>query len=103
MTSLRPLRLTNRMFAALSPLLLLAGAASALHIPGSVLKTAAFPKYFGAALGQGHLQNASDPKFAEFAAVQFSGATPENEMKWYVDPRSSMSVLTRKCAMQADH
>jgi len=69
----------------LTNLLLLAGAASAIpHIPGTVLKTAAFPKYFGAALGQGHLQNASDPKFAEFAAIQFSGATPENEMKWQI-------------------
>lgn len=39
-------------------------------------------RYFGAALGQPHLQNASDPLFARTAAIQFSGATPENEMKW---------------------
>jgi len=39
-------------------------------------------RYFGAALGQPHLQNASDPLFARTAAKQFSGATPENEMKW---------------------
>lgn len=46
------------------------------------LKSAAGSRYFGAALAQGHLQNASDPKFAQFGSAQFSGATPENEMKW---------------------
>ena len=62
----------------LSSLPLTAHAAAAV----STLKDAALPRYFGAALGQGHLQNASDPKFAQLAAQQFSAATPENEMKW---------------------
>ena len=48
----------------------------------TTLKAAAEPRYFGAALGAGHLSNASDPNFALFAKVQYSGATPENEMKW---------------------
>ncbi len=30
-----------------------------------VLKQAAFPRYVGAALGQGHLQNATDPNFRQ--------------------------------------
>ncbi|EJD00358.1 uncharacterized protein FOMMEDRAFT_135951 [Fomitiporia mediterranea MF3/22] len=46
------------------------------------LKQAAGARYFGAALATPHLQNASDPKFALFAQEQYSGATPENEMKW---------------------
>ena len=46
------------------------------------LKQAAGNRYFGAALGQGHLQNATDHEFAFLAAQQFSAATPENEMKW---------------------
>ena len=46
------------------------------------LKAAAAPRYFGAAVAQGHLQNASDPKFASVGSAQFSGATPENEIKW---------------------
>jgi GH35 family endo-1,4-beta-xylanase len=49
---------------------------------GQTLKSVAGSRYFGAALAQSHLQNASDPKFAQFGAQQFSGATPENEMKW---------------------
>ncbi|EIN11129.1 hypothetical protein PUNSTDRAFT_119286 [Punctularia strigosozonata HHB-11173 SS5] len=48
----------------------------------ATLKAAAGARYFGAALGVGHLQNASDPNFASLAATQFSGSTPENEMKW---------------------
>lgn len=50
--------------------------------PATVLKSAALPRYVGAALGVGHLQNSSDPKFREVAAIEYSGATPENEMKW---------------------
>jgi len=49
-----------------------------------VLKQAAFPRYVGAALGQGHLQNATDPNFRTIAAIEYSGATPENEMKWEI-------------------
>ena len=41
-------------------------------------------RYFGAALAAGHLSNVSDPNFARVGMEQFSGATPENEMKWYV-------------------
>lgn len=52
---------------------------------GTTLKAAAGSRYFGAALAVGHLNNGSDPKFAQFARDQFSGATPENEMKWYVE------------------
>ncbi|OCB87605.1 hypothetical protein A7U60_g5310 [Sanghuangporus baumii] len=48
----------------------------------TTLKAAAGSRYFGAALAAGHLSNASDPDFALFAQEQFSGATPENEMKW---------------------
>jgi len=48
------------------------------------LKQAAGNRYFGAALGQGHLQNATDHEFAFLAAQQFSAATPENEMKWEI-------------------
>ena len=48
----------------------------------TTLKAAAGARYFGAALAQGHLQNQSDTMFATLAAQQFSGATPENEMKW---------------------
>lgn len=54
----------------------------ALTSNGQTLKGVAGSRYFGAALAQGHLQNASDPKFAQFGAAQFSGGTPENEMKW---------------------
>jgi len=53
-----------------------------ISVNGQTLKSAAGSRYFGAALGQPHLQNASDPNFATFAMQQFSGATPENEMKW---------------------
>lgn len=57
-------------------------AVTVISTNGQTLKGAAGSRYFGAALGQGHLQNASDPKFASFGSAQFSGATPENEMKW---------------------
>ncbi|KAH8109068.1 glycoside hydrolase superfamily [Phellopilus nigrolimitatus] len=50
----------------------------------TTLKAAAGARYFGAALGAGHLSNASDTKFRTFGAQQFSGATPENEMKWCI-------------------
>lgn len=56
--------------------------ASPLTPRATTLKAAAGTRYFAAALGEGHLTNASDPKFAQFAKAQFSGATPENEMKW---------------------
>ena len=52
--------------------------------PAKLLKTAALPRYFGAALGMGHLQNRSDTMFRALAALEFSGATPENEMKWEI-------------------
>ena len=72
------------------------GTASVLATPFGVsarkkttLQAAAKPLYFGAALGQGHLQNTSDTMFKKLAKQQFSGATPENEMKWLVTyPRS---------------
>jgi len=51
-------------------------------VNAQTLKSAAGSRYFGAAIAQAHLQNASDPKFAQFGMQQFSGATPENEMKW---------------------
>jgi len=71
----------------LSPAFLLLSSlsfADALGIPARTLKQAAGAsgRYFGAALAQPHLQNASDPNFARVAAIQFSGVTPENEMKW---------------------
>lgn len=56
--------------------------ASPLEARATTLKAAAGSRYFGAALGAGHLSNASDPNFHIFAMQQFSGATPENEMKW---------------------
>lgn len=49
----------------------------------ATLKAAAGSRYFGAALAAPHLSNASDPNFHVFAMQQFSGATPENEMKWF--------------------
>ena len=63
---------------------LFAGLVSVLPVnaASSTLKSAAGARYFGAALAQGHLQNRSDTMFAALAAQQFSGATPENEMKW---------------------
>jgi endo-1,4-beta-xylanase len=68
----------------LSIVSLLAPCIAAASQSGKVLKTAALPRYFGAALAVGHLQNSSDPLFRTFAAIQFSGATPENEMKWEI-------------------
>lgn len=77
--------------------------ASPAKNPAALLKTAAFPRYFGAALGLGHLTNSSDPQFRSIAAAgkfthilmylassitsysEFDGATPENEMKWRVN------------------
>lgn len=35
----------------------------------TVLKNAAAPRYFAAALGVGHLTNTTDPKFREIAAA----------------------------------
>lgn len=35
----------------------------------TVLKNAAAPRYFAAALGVGHLTNSTDPKFREIAAA----------------------------------
>jgi GH35 family endo-1,4-beta-xylanase len=55
--------------------------------PPTTLKDAAAPRYFGAALAYGHLTNSSDPEFATLARDQFSGVTPENEMKWCVCSR----------------
>lgn len=58
----------------------------ASHLPSraaATLKAAAGSRYFGAALAAPHLSNASDPNFHLFAMQQFSGATPENEMKWF--------------------
>jgi GH35 family endo-1,4-beta-xylanase len=76
------------MFARLSVLLTLAlsvAAATAAKKPAqNTLKGAAGSRYFATALGLGHLTNASDPEFATLARDQFSGATPENEMKWCV-------------------
>ncbi|KZS88891.1 glycoside hydrolase [Sistotremastrum niveocremeum HHB9708] len=67
---------------AVSAASLVTGASAAAA--ASTLKDAASPLYFGAALGVGHLTNASDPTFAKLAKQQFSAATPENEMKWGV-------------------
>ena len=67
--------------------LLLAGLVTASPLAertDTTLKAAARPRYFGAALAAAHLANASDPLFARIAAAEFSGVTPENEMKWSV-------------------
>jgi GH35 family endo-1,4-beta-xylanase len=48
------------------------------------LAAAAKPRYFAAAIGLGHLNNASDTRFKFLAQTQFDGLTPENEMKWSV-------------------
>jgi GH35 family endo-1,4-beta-xylanase len=50
----------------------------------ATLKAAAGSRYFGAALAAQHLTNASDPTYAAIARKEFSGVTPENEMKWYM-------------------
>lgn len=64
---------------------LIAFTAAAVALPSAItLKGAASPRYVGAALGVGHLQNVTDPLFHEIAAAEYSGATPENEMKWCV-------------------
>ncbi len=48
-----------------------------------VLKQAAFPRLRRCRRWDtGHLQNATDPNFRTIAAIEYSGATPENEMKW---------------------
>lgn len=60
------------------------GSPTQLRSRATTLKAAAGERYFAAALAAAHLSNASDPNFALFAQQQFSGATPENEMKWYV-------------------
>ena len=62
--------------------LALLSVASPARRQSTTLKAAAGSRYFGAALAAPHLSNASDPNFALFAREQFSGATPENEMKW---------------------
>ncbi|TFK51014.1 endo-1,4-beta-xylanase [Heliocybe sulcata] len=60
------------------------------------LKAAAAPRYFGAALGVPHLMNFThDPLFDVDAVLQFSGATPENEMKWMnIEPERNMFNFT---------
>lgn len=50
---------------------------------GSTSSSTMGARYFGAALAAPHLSNVSDPNFARVGMEQFSGATPENEMKWY--------------------
>lgn len=67
------------------PTLLLVGLAAASPLTertDTTLKATARPRYFGAALAAAHLANTSDPLFARIAAAEFSGVTPENEMKW---------------------
>ncbi|KLO10182.1 glycoside hydrolase [Schizopora paradoxa] len=81
------------MLSLLVPVLLSLNVLSSPHEArqSTTLKAAASPRYFGAALGAGHLSNVSDPKFAEFGAAQFSGATPENEMKWdFTEPEQGV-------------
>jgi GH35 family endo-1,4-beta-xylanase len=79
------------MFSNVLAFVTLATAVSAAFVPEERAKTpaplaaAAAPRYFGAAIGLGHLTNASDPRYQFLAQSQFSGVTPENEMKWSVN------------------
>jgi endo-1,4-beta-xylanase len=81
------------MFANAVALVALAALVSGASVPApaverattpKTLAAAASPRYFAAAIGAGHLTNASDPEFAYLAQTQFNGLTPENEMKWFV-------------------
>lgn len=73
-----------RTFATLAVFVGLAAASPLAERTFGTLQGAAWPRYFGAALAASHLSNSSDPTFARLAAAEFSGATPENEMKWCV-------------------
>ena len=64
--------------------LVLATTASPAKSRASTLKAAAKPRYFAAAIGAGHITNASDAHFPRIAAAYYDGLTPENEMKWEV-------------------
>jgi endo-1,4-beta-xylanase len=77
--------------------LALSVAASPLQLS---LKAAASPRYFAAAIGYGHLTNASDPRFREIAVAEFSGLTPENEMKWEItEPEQGVFNFTQADAI----
>ena len=81
----------SRFFALAS--IVVAACGSPLSPRAATLKSAAEAqagRYFGAALAAPHLSNVSDPNFHLFAMAQFSGATPENEMKWYAQSHAAI-------------